>query len=183
MTTVVRAPDGLACDTSTDVLIIGAGGCGLSAALAAADTGAEVVVLEQTRTPLGTTSMSTGLIPAAGTADQAQAGISDSPDLFFRDIMAKNKAGADPYIVRMLCEQSGETVAWLRDRHGVPLTLVDGFTYPGHSARRMYGTQNRTGEELMASLEAAALCPSRWQRRDYWMQGSDNCLLWVCCQS
>lgn len=139
----------------TDVLIIGAGGCGLTAALSASDFGAEVVVLEQSKTPLGTTSMSTGLIPAAGTMEQNEQEIEDNPDLFFKDIMTKNKSGADPKIVKRLCDISADTVRWLRDDHLIPLTLVEGFTYPGHSARRMYGTQNRTGEELMASLESA----------------------------
>ncbi len=139
-----------------DVLIIGAGGCGLTAALAACDAGAEVVVLEQSKTPLGTTSMSTGLIPAAGTPEQQAENITDDPKQFFTDIMAKNKSGADPAIVERLCEISADTVRWLRDDHQVPLTLVEGFTYPGHSARRMYGTHNRTGEELMAALESAA---------------------------
>lgn len=138
-----------------DVLIIGAGGCGLTAALAACDAGAEVVVLEQSKTPLGTTSMSTGLIPAAGTPEQHGESIVDDPKQFFSDIMAKNKSGADPAIVERLCEVSADTVRWLRDDHNVPLTLVEGFTYPGHSARRMYGTHNRTGEELMAALESA----------------------------
>ena len=139
-----------------DVLIIGAGGCGLTAAVAACDAGAEVVVLEQSKTPLGTTSMSTGLIPAAGTPEQHAENIADNPKQFFTDIMAKNKSGADPVIVERLCEISADTVRWLRDDHHVPLTLVEGFTYPGHSARRMYGTHNRTGEELMAALETAA---------------------------
>ncbi|MEO0607876.1 MAG: FAD-dependent oxidoreductase [Pseudomonadota bacterium] len=140
-----------------DVLIIGAGGCGLTAALAACDAGVEVVVLEQSKTPLGTTSMSTGLIPAAGTPEQRAENIADTAKQFFDDIMAKNKSGADPAIVERLCEISAETVRWLRDDHHVPLTLVEGFTYPGHSARRMYGTHNRTGEELMAALETAAI--------------------------
>lgn len=139
-----------------DVLIIGAGGCGLTAALAACDSGADVVVLEQSKTPLGTTSMSTGLIPAAGTPEQQAENITDNPKQFFSDIMAKNKSGADPAIVERLCEISADTVRWLRDDHQVPLTLVEGFIYPGHSARRMYGTHNRTGEELMAALESAA---------------------------
>ena len=139
----------------TDVLVIGAGGCGLTAALSASDAEAEVIVLEQTKTPLGTTSMSTGLIPAAGTAEQTAQGIEDSPGQFFKDIMSKNKSGANAKIVETLCSISADTVRWLRDGHSVPLTLVDGFTYPGHSARRMYGTQNRTGEELMAALEQA----------------------------
>ncbi|MCG8442181.1 MAG: FAD-dependent oxidoreductase, partial [Caulobacterales bacterium] len=141
---------------TADVLIVGAGACGLCAALAARDEGADVIVLEKTKTPLGTTAMSTGLIPAAGTPEQEAAGVADSPAIFARDIQEKARGGADADVVEALAAISADTVAWLRDRHGVPLTLVDGFTYPGHSCRRMYGTPNRTGSELMAALEAAA---------------------------
>ena len=144
-------------DFSTQILIVGAGACGLSAALAARDFGTEAFVLERTKAILGTTAMSTGLIPAAGTDEQREAGIDDSPEIFARDIMTKNKHGADQDIVDMLAETSAETVTWLRDQHNVPLTLVDGFLYPGHSVRRMFGTPNRTGSELMAALESAAL--------------------------
>ncbi len=45
---------------------------------------------------------------------------------------------------------------WLRERHGVPLGLVTGLLYPGHSVTRMMGTPNRTGEELMAAMLSAA---------------------------
>jgi fumarate reductase flavoprotein subunit len=138
------------------IAIVGAGGTGLCAALAAADAGAEVLVLERDPTPLGSTAMSTGLIPASGTPEQAAAGIEDSPKRFVADIMAKTAGATDAAIARRLAEQSAETVAWLRDRHGVPLSLAEGWLYPGHSARRMYGTPNRSGGELMAALEAAA---------------------------
>jgi fumarate reductase flavoprotein subunit len=37
----------------------------------------------------------------------------------------------------------------------VPLTLVDSFLYPGHSVKRMHGSPNRTGSELMGALSAA----------------------------
>ena len=37
----------------------------------------------------------------------------------------------------------------------MPLTLVDSFLYPGHSVKRMHGSPNRTGSELMGSLTAA----------------------------
>jgi len=138
------------------VVVVGGGACGLCAALAARDGGADVLVVERDPVPRGTTAMSTGLIPAAGTPEQATAGIEDSPERFAADVMAKAKGRADAEVVRRLAAESAETVAWLRERHGVPLSLVTGFLYPGHSAMRMYGSPNRTGEELMAALLSAA---------------------------
>jgi fumarate reductase flavoprotein subunit len=137
------------------VVIIGGGACGLVAALAARNAGADVLVIERDGTPSGTTAMSTGLVPAAGTPDQAAAGIADSPAQLAADICAKAKSG-DIAVIEQLAGQSAATVEWLRRDHGVPFTLVTGFLYPGHSAMRMMGTPNRTGSELMASLLAAA---------------------------
>jgi fumarate reductase flavoprotein subunit len=138
------------------VVIIGAGGTGLCAALAAADAGAQVVVLERDATPRGSTAMSTGLIPAAGTPEQAAGGIADSPEQFRDDMLRKTKGSTDPAMALLLAAESAETIRWLRDDHGVPLALMAGWLYPGHSATRMYGTPNRTGGELMAALESAA---------------------------
>ena len=120
---------------SVPVVIIGAGGTGLCAALAVADSGQEVLVIERDSTPLGTTAMSTGLIPAAGTPEQAAEGIEDSPELFAEDIARKTKGRADPAMALNIARESAETVSWLRDKHGVPLDLLGGFTYPGHSVR------------------------------------------------
>ena len=53
-------------DFTVDVLIIGAGASGLTAALAAAEQGAEVVILERDASPSGSTSMSSGFVPAPG---------------------------------------------------------------------------------------------------------------------
>ena len=145
---------------SASVVVVGAGGCGLSAALAVRDAGAEVLVLERDPRVAGTTAMSTGLIPASGTAEQAARGIADSPEQFRDDIMLKTKGRTDLDIALRLARESDETVAWLRDTHGVPLTLIDDFLYPGHSAMRMYGTPNRTGSELMAGLGAACVAAS-----------------------
>lgn len=137
------------------IVIVGAGGTGLTAALAAHDAGAEVLVLERDSTPSGSTAMSTGMIPASGTPEQADAGIVDSPEIFTADMIAKTKGRIDRELALHVARESVETVAWLRDAHAVPLSLVDGFLYAGHSVRRMYGTPNRTGGELMAALESA----------------------------
>lgn len=139
------------------LIVIGAGGCGLTAALAARDGRADVLVLERDPKPWGTTSMSTGLIPAAGTPEQQADGIEDSAALFAADIQKKAEDGAEPGVVAMLTRESADTIAWLKDAHGLPLTLIDGFVYPGHSVRRMYGMPNRSGAELMAALEGAAV--------------------------
>lgn len=137
------------------IVIVGAGGTGLTAALAAHDAGSEVLVLERDASPSGSTAMSTGLIPASGTPEQETAGIVDTPEIFAADMVAKTKGRVDSELALHVARESVETIAWLRDCHGVPLDLVDGFLYPGHSVRRMYGTPNRTGGELMAALEAA----------------------------
>jgi fumarate reductase flavoprotein subunit len=142
-------------ELSFDVVVVGAGACGMSAGLAAAEAGAETLVIERDATPLGSTAMSTGLIPAAGTPEQAALGIADDPEILLADIVRKTKGRVDVAVAARLAEESAHTVAWLRDSHGVPLTLVQGFLYPGHSHMRMYGTPNRTGSELEAALEAA----------------------------
>ncbi|VVT02362.1 3-ketosteroid dehydrogenase [Sphingomonas aurantiaca] len=154
--TKVLNGSGVAFEMAFPAIVIGAGATGLTAALALRDKGVEVLVLERDATPLGSTAMSTGLIPAAGTPEQRAAGIDDSAEIFAADLMRKTKGGTDGDIALRLAEQSADTIAWMRDVHGVPLDLVDGFLYPGHSARRMYGTPRRSGSEVMGALEAAA---------------------------
>lgn len=140
---------------SVPVVVIGAGACGLTAALAVKERGVEVLVLERDDKPSGSTSLSTGLIPAAGTRLQRAAGIDDTPELLAKDIIAKAKGQNDPAIVDVVARASGPTIDWLNETHGVAFSLVQGFMYPGHSRLRMHGTPNRTGTELEAALLAA----------------------------
>ncbi|NVJ93609.1 MAG: FAD-dependent oxidoreductase [Methylocystaceae bacterium] len=133
-------------------VIIGGGACGLVAALAAADQGVDCVVLERDRFPRGSTFMSSGFVPAAGTRFQQEKNVEDTPEIMAEDIMAKNKHEADPAIVNALATQSARVIEWLADRHNIPFELVEGFLYPGHSRLRMHCTPRRTGEELMACL-------------------------------
>ena len=139
-------------DWSVPVAVVGAGGCGLCAGLAARQAGAEVLMLERDAAPIGTTGMSTGLIPGAGTRMQREKGIEDSPELFAEDVLAKARHQTDADVVLALARESARTVEWLADECGVALSLVDSFLYTGHSVKRMHGSPNRTGAELMGSL-------------------------------
>lgn len=138
------------------VLVIGGGACGLTAALAARDAGAEVLVLERDPSPSGSTAMSSGMIPAAGTALQKARGVKDSPAIMAADIQAKAHGENDPAMVEAICAASGPTVDWLVQTHHVPLILVEGFLYPGHSRPRMHAPASRSGADLVAGLLAAA---------------------------
>lgn len=137
------------------VVIVGAGACGLTAALAARDAGAEVLVLEGDASPSGSTALSSGFIPAAGTRWQAAAGVVDSPAIMAADIARKNRGEADPAIVAAVCAGAAPTLEWLADVHGATFVLVEGFRYPGHSVARMHAVPERTGAALMATLLAA----------------------------
>src|SRR4051794_39483954 len=81
------------------VAIVGAGACGLTAALLLADAGTECVLLERDGSPSGSTALSSEFIPAPGTRVQRARGIEDSPQQFARDIQAKAHGTAAPHLV------------------------------------------------------------------------------------
>ena len=140
----------------TDVIVVGSGGCGLTAAIAAAQGGVEVFVLEKQARPWSNTSRSYGMIPAAGTRFQREAGVEETPEDFANDIFEKNHHASDPETTLHLCRTAPKLVEWLVDEVGANLQFVDDFTYPGHSAHRMHAPPNRTGAELHADLKRGA---------------------------
>ena len=142
-------------ELSVPILVIGAGACGISAALTAKENNAKVMVLERDNTPSGSSALSTCLIPAAGTKLQAAAAVEDSIEIFAEDMIAKARNKSDPDMAYWVAAASGETVDWLVDTVGLPLSLITGFKYPGHSVYRMHGSPNRTGSELMAVMNEA----------------------------
>jgi fumarate reductase flavoprotein subunit len=137
------------------VLIAGGGACGAVAALAARDHGAEVLVLEQDASPFGTTSMSQGLICAAGTRAQARAGVDDDPEVFLTDILAKTRGQTDPMLARTIAERAGECVDWLIERHDLPYELDVRFRPAyGHTRPRIHGWLGHGGADLLQLLHA-----------------------------
>src|SRR5688572_15750696 len=91
-------------EAGVEVAIVGAGAAGLVAALAAAEAGAEPLVIERDPVPRGSTALSAGLIPAAGTRWQREHGIDDSPARFAADIARKAEGLADAALVALVTE-------------------------------------------------------------------------------
>ncbi|QDG78922.1 FAD-dependent oxidoreductase [Labrenzia sp. PHM005] len=149
---VAPAPD--AFDLTCETLIIGAGAGGLVAALAAHEAGQSVLVIEADPVPQGSTALSAGLIPAAGTKAQAVAGIDDDAVLFAADIQAKADNENEQALVNRLANASGPVIDWLTETFGMPFSVVSNFDYPGHSRRRMHGLPTRSGAELIDRLRA-----------------------------
>jgi fumarate reductase flavoprotein subunit len=141
-------------DLTVETLIIGAGAAGMVAALAANEAHQEVLLVEADAVPSGSTALSAGLIPAAGTRFQAEAGIEDNPKQFAHDIQAKAQGENDPDLVSSMARTAGPVIEWLYSRHGLPFSLVTDFDYPGHNRRRMHGLPSRSGQELIDALRA-----------------------------
>lgn len=150
--TKILPGDEMQFDARVQVIVIGAGACGLTAALRAHDMGAEVIVLERDQTPYGSTSMSSGFIPAPDTRLQKSLKIVDSPELFAKDLRQKAKDKNDPGLVRLAADSIGPALDWLSEEHGLEWILLDDFLYPGHSAHRMHAVPEKTGETLLNRL-------------------------------
>ena len=156
MTEPTVAPaEGVAFGAEAEVLIVGGGAAGMVAALAAAEAGAEPVVVERDAVPRGSTALSAGLIPAGGTRWQEAAGIDDDAERFAADIRRKAKGELDEVVLGAVSGSIAGTLHWLADAHGLAFSVVTDFLYPGHSAHRMHGLASRSGAELIDRLRAA----------------------------
>jgi fumarate reductase flavoprotein subunit len=134
------------------IVIIGAGACGLTAALAANDAGASVLVLERDARPWGSTGMSIGAVCAVGSAEQRRHGVADSVESFVADVMAKSNGRARRELAELIGRNSGSTVDWLAQQHAVPLKLDFAWRGLGHSKARLHVAPARTGEDLISRL-------------------------------
>lgn len=143
-------------DFTLPVVIVGAGAAGLIAALAATEAGAEVLVIERDAVPMGSTALSAGLVPAAGTRWQRALGIVDDPAAFAADILAKAHGAPEAALVAMVASEAAPALEWLADRYGLAFSVLADFRYPGHGACRMHGLPSRAGAELIGALREAA---------------------------
>ncbi len=143
-------------DGTCDMVIVGAGGAGLSAAVAAAETnnGLKIVVLEKEAIIGGNTNSSTGGINAAETDIQKGLGIEDSKQLFYDDIMSGGKYENIPSLVENLVEHAPVTISWLT---GLGVDLTDVGLMGGSSVKRTHRPKGGTaiGPHLMKVLKEA----------------------------
>src|ERR687895_690213 len=120
----------------SDIVVVGAGGCGLMAALVAAKKGVRVLLLEKTDKPGGGTAFSSKGIRAAASRRQRELKIEDSAALYAEDILRRNNSESDSALTRRLAENSGRVADFLTDEAGIDFQIGE-FAF-GHSAQRSH---------------------------------------------
>lgn len=178
---VIRRAERMDAPIHVPVAIVGAGACGLTAALMLRDAGVECVVLERDAVPSGSTALSSGFVPAPNTRVQKSKDIDDSPAQFAADIQAKAHGTAAPHLATAYAEAIGPAMDALQARHGLDFVLLDDFLYPGHSRHRMHAVPEKTGAGLMARLQQAAETAdvpivTRALVRELWLNDRDEVL-------
>ncbi|MDO4520099.1 MAG: flavocytochrome c [Erysipelotrichaceae bacterium] len=132
-------------EKEADIVIAGAGGAGMTAAITAAQAGKKVIILEKGSVSGGNSSYATGGMNAADTHYQAEQGIEDSADLYYADTMKGGHDINNPDLVRTLAENSSAAIDWL-DSIGAPLSNVG--QAGGASAMRQHRPVNDEGKIL-----------------------------------
>jgi fumarate reductase flavoprotein subunit len=95
-----------------DVVVVGGGVAGLTAAVAAAENGAKVVLLERTALLGGNSLLSTGSLYLGATRIQKESGVKDTPDEFYKEAMAASDNKRDPVQTRLIADLGGPLVDW-----------------------------------------------------------------------
>ncbi len=100
-------------DKEADVVIVGYGGAGACAAIAAREAGAEVLILEKQKTGGGNSAICGGVIYAGGTSVQKQNNITDTADKLYQHYLKAGKAFIDPALARIAADEAGRNIDWL----------------------------------------------------------------------
>lgn len=138
-----------------DIVVIGAGGAGFSAAIEAKKAGANVVILEKMPTVGGNTLISGGEMNAPNNWVQQAVGIKDdNENLFYDDTMKGGDNLGNPEMVKILAEQSLGSAEWLRDEIKVEFIPDQLFQFGGHSRKRALIPIGHTGAELIKKFKA-----------------------------
>lgn len=140
----------------TDLVVVGGGLAGFCAALAAAESGLNVLLIEKTDAIGGSSAMSGGCLAFAGTDLQRENGIEDSSDTLYRDLVKVGKGEADESLIRAYTDLQLDTYEWLR-KHGVEFQPVIEAA-SGQSVPRVH---NVDPADMVRQLEKAARATGR----------------------
>ena len=112
----------------SDIVVIGAGGGGLAAAVTAAEKGAKVIVLEKGNMPGGSTLFAEGPF-AAESPTQKRLNIQCTNDELYNKQMYYNHWTLNAKQVRKVIDKSGDTIRWLEEK-GIEFYLADDVSQP-----------------------------------------------------
>lgn len=105
---------------SYDVVVIGSGGAGTTAAAFAAQNGAKTVCLEKLSFQGGSSSLALGTFYGSGTVQQKELGIQDTPDDLYNYFLKRGAQKVSLEMNRFMADHAGETIDWLREDLQVP---------------------------------------------------------------
>lgn len=143
-------------ELTTDVVVVGGGGAGMTAAITIAESGKSVIIIEKSDILGGNTSRASSGMNACETHYEAEQGVEDSVELFIEDTMKSGKEINDPDLVRTLAENTSAAIDWL-DEENAPLSGPLG-TMGGLSAKRTHrptdaeGNVTSVGNYLVSAL-------------------------------
>ncbi len=129
-----------------DLIVVGSGIAGQTAATSAAEAGLNVALLEKTGSLGGSSAMSGGWFAFTGTEEQEAEAIEDSPELFLQDMLEGGQHLNDRSLLQAYLTHQQETYQWLK-HHGVQFREVE--ISAGQSARRSH---NSVIKEVLAAL-------------------------------
>ena len=141
-------------DIEADLVVVGGGGAGLTAAGTAAKVGREldVVLLEKNPNEPCNTEIASNFVPAAGTRFQRAAGVDDSAEVFVEDILKKNAGKGHAAVIAEIGRLSPEAIHWLVDAFGVEIEYAPELTWVGHTNRRLHARPSRSGPPIVSRL-------------------------------
>ncbi|WP_296115248.1 flavocytochrome c [uncultured Anaerococcus sp.] len=101
-------------EIDTNIVIVGGGGAGLTAAVEATQAGSSVVVVEKNGFVGGNTILSGGIYNAPDPELQEPEGIEDSEELFYEQTYEAGDEVANPELVKVLTSQADDGLEWLK---------------------------------------------------------------------